>query len=288
MSTSTLTPPKRGYFRPRFISAQELPLYGLPEADDQPNILALVDAASSLVDQHCGRTDGNGMGSLVYTTYAERLLMQAPGRNLTKVSFKPMVALPASVVNNLMASANAPLRNPQGQPLQNTNWFYTGVQPNTVVQSNGALSSIIGASGRYSYTRRSGFMTLPDLAYGINPLMIAAFFGGPPGFIPIDASAIDWDMESQSGEIWIPAGLYLSAYNAITVYYNSGYNPLNMPPAIKDATAAICRNFLARGGGTTALRSIQGQGMVNFSLGPKDIDETVERWLSAFCTVIAY
>src|SRR5882724_12739688 len=147
MSTSTLTPPVRGYFRPRFISAQELPLFGLPDADDQPNILALVDAASSLIDQHCGRTDGNGFGSLVYSTYAERLLMQAAGRNVVRVSFKPMIALTPSVVNNLMASANAPKNNPAGQPLQNTNWFWTGVQPNTVVRPDGSLSSIIGASG---------------------------------------------------------------------------------------------------------------------------------------------
>lgn len=263
-------------------------MYGLPDPEDQPNILALVDAASSLIDAYCGRTDGNGMGSLVYTTYAERLLMQSSGRNIVRVSFKPMVALTATVVNNLTASANAPLPSPKGNPLFNTNCWWTGAQANTVVRPDGSLSSIIGASGRYSYGRRAEFSVYPDLNYGINPLMLATFFGGPPGFVTIDASMIDWDQQSQSGEIWIPAGIYLSSYNEVTVIYNAGFDPLNMPRKIKDATAAVCRNFLARGGGTTALKSISGQGMVNFQLTDSDIDPTVATWLAPYVTVIAY
>ncbi len=289
MSTSSvMVLPTRGQFRPRYIQPQELPLYGLPDADSQPNILALVQAASTLIDAECGRTDAMGFGSLVFTTYAERILLQAPGRNIFRVSFKPMVALTATVTNNLAASANAPLPVPPGQPLQNINWTYTGVQPNTIVRPDGSLSSILACSGRYTYGRRSAFAVYPDLNYGINPLMIATFFGGPPNFVPIDVSSIDWDRESQSGECWVPAGIYLSQYNEVTICYNAGYDPLNMPPKIKDACAAICRNFLARGGGTTALRGISGQGMVNFQLAPSDIDDTVERWLAPFKNVIAY
>lgn len=285
-TTSVLTLPARGQFRPRYIQPQELPLYGLPDANSQPNILALVDAASTLIDAEVGRTDAMGFGSLVYSTYAERILLQAPGRNIFRVSFKPMVALDATTVQQLAASAQAPLPNPNGQPLQNTNWTWTGVQPNTIVRPDGSLSSILGCSGRYSYSRRASWAVYPDLNYGINPLMIATFFGGPPGFVPIDATMIDWDMESQSGEVWVPAGIYLSQYNEVTIYYNAGYSPLNMPPKIKDACAAICRNFLARGGGTTALKGISGQGMVNYQLAPSDIDDTVSRWLNPFRNVI--
>lgn len=288
MSTSLLTLPARGAFRPRYIQAQELPLYGLPGVDQQPNILALVDAASTLIDAECGRTDAMGMGSLVWTTYAERILLQAPGRNIFRTSFKPMVALDPTTVQILAASANAPLPVPNGQPLEFRNWMWTGVQANTIVRPNGQLSSILACSGRYTYGRRSAFAVYPDLNYGINPLMIATFFGGPPNFVPIDVGSIDWDLETQSGECWVPAGIYLSQYNEVTIYYNAGYNPLNMPPKIKDACAAICRNFLARAGGTTALKGISGQGMVNFQLGPKDIDDTVSVWLAPFRNVIAY
>ena len=278
--------PARGGFRARFISAQELPLYGLPMADTQPNILALVDAASSLIDQYCGRTDGTGMGSLVYTTYVERLLLQAAGRNIVRASFKPQVAVPIETVQALSASANQPFPTTNASPLLNTNWFWTGCQANTIQRPDTSLSAIIGCSGRYGYARRSQFAVYPDLNYGMNPLMIASFFGGPPGFVPIDCSAIDFD--PQTGEMWIPAGIWMSQYTEILVTYNSGYDPRNMPRAIKDATAALTRNMLARGGGTTGLRSIQGQGMVNFQMSESDIDPTIQTWLAPFKNVIAY
>jgi hypothetical protein len=137
---------------------------------------------------------------------------------------------------------------------------------------------MLGASGRYGYGRRSEFAVYPDLNYGMNLLQVASFFGGPPNWTPIDVSSIDWDAESQSGEVWIPAGLYMSQYTEMIAIYNSGYDPLNMPPAIKNATAALVRNFLARGGGTTGIKSLQDELL----------DSTIQRWLDAFKTVLAY
>lgn len=266
-----------------------MPLFGLPDVDDQPNILALVDAASTLIDQYCGRTDGNGMGSLVYTTYAERLLFQAAGRNILRVSFKPMVALDATTVQELTASATAPLpSNYKSQPLLYTNQTWTGCQANTLTRPDGSLTSIIGASGRYGYSRRNSYAVYPDLNYGMNLLQVASYFGGPPGFTPIDVTGIDWDQQTQSGEIWVPAGLYMSQYTEMILIYNAGYDPRNLPAAVKVAAAQICRNFLARGGGTTGLKSISGQGMVNFQLTDSDIDPTTAMMLEPYKNVVAY
>ena len=280
--------PVRGAFRPRFIMAEELKSYGLPDPSIQPDILALVDGASSLIDQYCGRTDGNGIGSLVYTTYAERILFQAVNRNIIRVSFKPLVAVDQTTVNNLVASANAPLTSPTGDPLTQTNWFWTGVQASTITASSVGLSPILGASGRYGYTRRGQSMIYPDLNYGANLLMVATFFGGPPSWTPIDVTMIDVDMQTQSGELWIPAGLYLSQYTEAIVVYNSGYDPLHMPPAIKNSTAALTRNFLARGGGTTGIRALSTAGAVNVTFTEELIDDTIKRWLAPYTTVIAY
>lgn len=279
--------PVRGLFRPRYIQAEELGLYGLPDGSAQSNILALVDGASNLIDEYCGRQDGTGQGSLVYTTYAERLLLQARNRNIVRTSFKPLAVVPASTVQLLMASANAPIpAGPDQQAGLNTNWTWTGVQPNTVVQTAGStLSPIIGASGRYGYPRRSDFAIYPDLNYGMNPLQIASFFGGPPTFTPIDPTAIDYDM--QTGEIWVPAGLYLSQYTEIMIVYNSGYDPTAMPNAIKHACAGIVRNMLAMAGGVTNLKGLNS-GMVNAQFGDNLIDSTIQRWLAAFVNVIAY
>ena len=288
--------PARGLFAPRFILPNELTLYGLPDYKRQPTILSLVDAASALIDVHCGRVDGYGSGSLVYSTYMERQLMQARNRNIVRISFKPMAVVDQTTVNTLVASANYIAVNPQtgqpqiGSPLLNTNYFYTGVQANTqpVINVPGStISPIIGCSGRYGATvRRSEYMVYPDLNYGMNPLMIAAFFGGPPGWTPIQVSMSDFD--ASTGELWIPAGIYLSSYTEIVVTYNSGFHPLYLPPQIKQACAMLIRNFLSRGGGTSGLRSISTAGTANVSFSENLIDTTIDRILDPFKTVIAY
>ena len=277
--------PVRGPFQPRYILAQELALYGLPDASTQVNILSLVDGASSLIDEYCGRTDGNGQGSLAYTTYMERILFQARGRNIVRVSFKPMAVVPASVVNTLQASANAPPN--MEDPLQSTNYFFTGVQANTIAGTpTAALSPILGASGRYGYGRRSEFAIYPDLNYGMNALQLASFFGGPPAWTPIDVTQIDFAPDT--GEVWVPAGLYLSQYTEMIIIYNSGYHPLYMPRSIKQACAAITRNMLARGGGTTGIKGLMAPGTVNVQFTEDIIDPTVQRWLDSYRNIIAY
>src|ERR1017187_168666 len=191
MSTAGIPYPSRGPFSPRFILPNELTSYGLPDANRQPNILAVVDAASISIDTHCGRLDSEGNGSLVYSTYMERLLMQSKNSNIVRCSFKPLVSVPPSVVNNLSASANNyPVNPATGQPIKAvtsnpqmfTNYFWTGVQPSTIAVTNvpgSTLSPFIGASGRYGGTTRGpNSFVWPDANYGVMPLMLAAFFGG--------------------------------------------------------------------------------------------------------------
>lgn len=283
--------PARGLFTPRFILPNEMTMYGLPDHNRQPNILSLVDAASSLIDVHCGRVDGIGQGSLVYSTYMERLLMQARGRNIVRVNFKPMSYVSVQVQQNLVASANnlpAPA-NRANSSLLNANYFWTGVQANTTPITGvpgSTFSPIVGCSGRYGYARRSEWAIYPDLNYGMNVLQIASFFGGPPNWTPIDLTMSDFAVDT--GEIWVPAGLYLGQYTEIVIIYNSGYDPLNMPRVIKHACAMLVRNFLSRGGGTTGLRSITAAGTANVSFSPDLIDTTIDRMLDPYKTVLGY
>lgn len=263
-------------FRARYISETELDYYGLPDSTEQSNILSLIETASHMIDEYCGRMDGYGKGSLVYTTYTERLLMQARNRNILRVSFKPLVVIPASTVNLLAASGS----------IKGVNNYFTGVLANTVTKPDTSLSPLIGCSGRYGYPRR-GEANFMGSSYGADPLMmVAAFFGGPPNFTVIDTGSIDFD--AQTGELWIPAGLYLSQYTEIIVVYNSGFNPTDMPENIKEACAIIVRNMLARGGGTLGAKSITGQGMVNVSFSDDVIDSSTQRLLDNHKTVIAY
>lgn len=284
----TIVIPVRGPFSPRYILANETRQYNLPDATQKPSILNLVDGASTLIDQWCGRTDGFGLGSLVYSTYMERIPLQARGRNVVRVSFKPMVGLDATTVNTLQASANAPI-NPDIDPLLNKNWYWTGAQASPYSNPSipgSVLSPIIGCSGRYGYARRSEFAIYPDLNYGMNPLMIASFFGGPPGFTPIDVTKID--VMADVGEIWVPAGIYLSQYTEIVITYSSGFHPLYIPSPIKRACAMIIGNLSSRAGGVTGLRSIMASGSANVSFGEDLVDSTIASILDPWKTVIAF
>jgi hypothetical protein len=263
-------------FQPRFLQQNELAAFGLPDTTTQPDILTLVERASTLIDEACGRQDVDGNGSLIYTTYTERVLLPV-GRNMTRLSFRPLAAVPLSVQQQLVASgANDP----------NNNNFYTGFQCNSsfapIASTN--LTPLISCSGRYGYARRGQQQVYPDLNYAANVLQIASFFGGPPAFTPVDVTQVDYD--PRTAEIWVPAGLYLSQYTELVVTYNVGFHPLHLPKGIKHACASLVRNLMVRGGGATGLTGFQS-GRVRADFTPLLIDPTIESLLMPFYTVKA-
>lgn len=268
-----------GVFQPRYIFPNELQQYGLPSSDGDCNsnqaILNLVDTASIMIDEYCGRTDGDGNGSLVYTTYQERLLAQSPGRNLYLLPHRPAVALTAAQVATL-----------SGQDISASGFYYTGAQPSTNTLADGRLSAIIGASGRYIPGRRDqyGFGDEPN-SY-LNPLNTITLFGGPPPWNPIDMVNLDYD--TITGQLWLSAGMYLARYSEVICVYNSGYDPNNMPRQIKRACAAIVKNLMAKGSGTTGMTSFTSSKIGMSAEFTEDvIDKNIERMLAAFITVRA-
>lgn len=262
-------------FQPRFLDTSEFKAFGLPDATQEPTIVTLVERASTLIDESCGRVDTDGCGSLVYTTYVERILLPQ-GRNIFRLAFRPLVAVDDATVASLAAS---------GSQSTKPNYYYTGVQPNEQFRvGTTTLSPLISASGRYGYGRRSQQNVYPDLNYAANVLMIASWFGGPPQFTPIDITNCDFD--PKTGEVWVPAGLYLSQYTEVAVVYNSGYDPRHMPRAIKHACALIVMNMLSRGGGATGLKSFQA-GKVSAQFVTELIDPTVDAMLQPFRVVSA-
>ena len=275
-------------FSPWYIFPNEYPQYGLPISPTgaasgayipQPDIDNLVQLASSMIDEFCGRTDNNGSGSLVYTTYVQRLLFQSPGRNLTLIPIKPIVPVTAEVIAELQALDAA-----------SGGYFYTGVQASTIFlqgTDGGRLSGILACSGRYGYVRRDMSQTYPDLNALINPQNLISLFGGPPPWIPVDLTNLDYD--PRTGEIWIPAGLQLQRYSEIILTYNSGYDPRYMPRQIKLACAAITKNLMAKGAGTTGIISQSlGRAAFNVTMGQDVIDPNIQRLLAAFIAVRAY
>jgi len=258
-------------FQPRFIQQVELASYGLPDVTQQPDIITLVERASTLIDEYCARTDVDGQGSLVETTYSERLFLPV-GRNIFRISFRPLIVVSPSTVAQYLASGSV-----ANQP----NYYYTGVQANTSFAGS-TVTPLISASGRYGYARRGQQQVYPDLNYAANVLQIASFSGGPPQFTGIDITACDYD--KKTGEIWVPAGLYLSQYTEVLITYNSGFDPLAMPRAIKHATASLVRNLLSRGGGATGLKGF-GAGRIRAEFTEDLIDVNIQNMLAAYRTV---
>jgi len=260
-------------FQPRFIAEEDLLSFGLPDATQQPDIVSLVERASTLIDEFCARTDVDGQGSLCWTTYTERLLLPV-GRNIVRVSFRPMAAVDVTTFSNLVAS---------GSVDEEPNYFYNGFQPNGQNKVGmSTLTPIISCSGRYGYARRGQQQIYPDLNYAANILQIASYFGGPPQFTNVDVTSIDFD--TRTGELWLPAGLYLSQYTEILISYNSGFDPRRMPNAIRHATASLVRNLLARGGGATGLKSFSA-GRIRAEFTDELIDTNIQNMLQAYRTV---
>lgn len=263
-------------FSPMYIFETELSIYGLPTPDSQPEILNLVQFASYAIDEACGRVDGDGNGSLVFTTYTQRILLQTRNRNLIMLPLKPVVAVDQTTITALQTAATG-----------NFNSYYTGVVPNVLAQPNGQLSGIVSASGRYGYTRQDMSIAYPDLFAFINPLNLVTMFGGPAPWVPIDVMNTDYD--PKTGEVWVPAGLQLQRYSEVLMTYNSGYDPRAMPGAIKRITAACVKNILAKGAGTTGMRSFNlGRSGANAAFDEQIIDPVLDRLLTPFKAVRAY
>lgn len=269
-------------FQPRFIAPQELASFNLPSSSALPTIMNAVEAASKLIDEYCGRTDGDGNGSLVFSTYTERRRLESPSRNIFQTSFKPLRALSATDLANVQAIESASgFGTGTGY-----NSYYTGFAPNTQIQANtGLLSPLLSASGRYAYARRDSTKIYPDFNLGVNPLQVAGIFGGPPTWNNIDITQVDFD--TQTGELWIPVGIYGYQYQEVQLQYNSGFDPTALPRSIKHACAAVIKNFLARGGGTTGVKALNAS-RINTSFDDTLIDSTVDMWLRNYIATVAF
>ncbi len=252
-----------------YIKESELKTFGLPVVAKQKNILSLVQSASTLIDEHCGRVEITGKGSLVYSTYKERIYLPE-GRPMIRVSYKPIIGIPESTRAALSTSGD-------GDP----NFVYTGFIANTQY-FRGNLSPIISCSGRFGMARRGSMLSYPQMFPGpVDLYTISGVFGGPPNWSSVPVEGIEFD--ERTGELYIPIGLY--PINEVEVVYNSGFDPRNMPRAIKNACAAVVLNFLGKGG--TGVKSISGAGGVNVVMDPSLIDSNIEIFLRNYLVTLA-
>lgn len=272
-------------YMPMYILPDDFSTFGLP-SDPNCNAAGLVQFASAYIDEACGRIDGDGSGSLAYSTYVQRLLLQTRNRNLIHLAMKPIVPVDQATVDDLIALAAAAPTGEYSSLFQNTQPYYTGVLPTTINSYNGTPSGFIAASGRYGYTRQDRSVGYPDLYAMINPLNLVTMWGGPAPWVPVDATMIEYD--PKTGEAWIPAGLQLQAYSEILCIYNSGYDPRKIPYTIKAVVAGLVKNAIVRGG-VTGITSLNfGKLGASYSFFQDLLDPMLDRMLTPFKTVRGY
>jgi hypothetical protein len=282
-----------GVFNPQYVLPiqsnglyTEYVTYGLPQPSDQPDIQNLITLASLMIDEYCGRTDGDGNGSLVFTTYMERFTSQSIRRNLFLIPKRPLVPLTPATLDTLAQLDGFPDYHSVALP---SGSYYTGAMPSINTLANGCMSAIISASGRYAYGRRSDYGGSDAMGSFYAPLTLVTLAGGPAPWTPLDMVNLDYD--PQTGNTWFAAGSSILGYNynEIVVIYNSGYDPRFMPVQVKMACAAICKNLMAKGSGTTGMNTFtMGKSGITATFTPDVIDPNVQRLLAAFVSVRAY
>jgi len=273
---------------PMYILPEEFSAYGLPcPKDEKCNAAQLVQFASAFIDEECGRIDGDGSGSLCYSTYVQRVLLQTRNRNLIALAMKPMVSVDQQTVDDLVALAvNTSGSDFAGTVYAGTQPYYTGCWANSFNSYNGSPSAFLGASGRYGYTRQDRSVGYPDLYAMINPLNLVTMWGGPAPWVSVDCTQIEYD--PKTGECWIPAGLQLQAYSEIMAVYNSGYDPRRMPYQIKYVVAGLVKNLITRGGVTGITSMNYGKLGASYQFFQDLLDPVLDRMLTPFRTVRGY
>ena len=104
-------------------------------------------------------------------------------------------------------------------------------------------------------------------------------FGGPPEWITLDSAQTDYNADT--GEIWLPAGIFGAPFSEVELTYTAGY--AEPPEAVKLACAQIIRN--AESHPAANVQSAQlDQLQLNYFAGSL-LDDDVRRLLAPFVAV---
>ncbi len=123
---------------------------------------------------------------------------------------------------------------------ENRNQFTVPIRP---------LVELISGQGRYGYPRRGAAWT--QLFPATTIAQMSAFFGGPPEWETIDVSMAATN--ASTGEVWIPAGIYMVHYSEVQLVYRAGYDVA--PDAVKHACAILSQSLANQEIGAKSLKS---------------------------------
>jgi hypothetical protein len=124
----------------------------------------------------------------------------------------------------LIAQYEERTKLPDGRPVTRASFT-------PLIAAEGNESPFLSLRARHGLPRGSG----SDAVLGA----MLAPFGGPPAWVELDPAAVDFHRDT--GEIWLPAGLYGAPYTEVEMTYTAGY--AEPPENVKLACAQIIRNI---------------------------------------------
>ena len=139
----------------------------------------------------------------------------------------------------------------------------------TVRLSRPPVVRILSGFGRYAIGRRS--QQFAGLDINTNLLGITAAFGGPPAWTPFPVEQTD--VNTSTGEVWIPPGLLLAHFSDVRLRYVAGWPEDGIPGDIKLAVANIVRASIdSPFGGNIKLQKAGDATLERFSASSIDVD----------------
>lgn len=139
------------------------------------------------------------------------------------------------------------------------------------------VARVISGFGRYGYGRRgqqaAGIEFIPLL------LPVVQGFGGPPLWVPFDVTALDINMNT--GEMWVPAGLLLAYFSDVRLRYVAGWSAATLPSDIKQATASIVRGQIDTPFSANMKILKAGDAMMQ-RFGPESLDDDIKALLEPY------
>jgi hypothetical protein len=152
---------------------------------------------------------------------------------------------------------------PGGRPV--TRATYT-----PLVVPQGANTPFVSVRARHGLPRGPNAASLAEML---------APFGGPPEWINLDPAQVEYD--ANTGELWLPAGVFGVAYSEVELTYTAGYAA--PPEAVKLACAQIIRNVESHPAGNVQAAQLDRLQLDYFA--GSLLDEDIRRLLAPYVAV---
>lgn len=139
------------------------------------------------------------------------------------------------------------------------------------------LVNILSGSGRYSFARRSD--TDVYMVYQYNLLAQFTTPGSPPIWEIFTPSNNMFN--TNTGEVWVPGGMFQASFTQIRLEYISGFTYANLPGAIKQACANLI-NVAANDSMVSGIKTLQAGGTRIERFGNSLIDNDTAQLLNPY------